>query len=157
MIHRHLDVGVNSVPDELPAAAIVDLLDRGDLDDWRSLAIAVALNPEGPLAETVARLIDSFPMYGTSVLWRAFIERRRAAAQSEREIVEPSRLSELRRRQGVTQTELAERLKISQSDLSKLERRQDSRVSTLRRYIAALGGQLRLTADFSDDRRSVGS
>lgn len=44
---------------------------------------------------------------------------------------------------GLTQVELAERMGISQSDLSKLERRRDIRLSTLRAYAAALGGDIR--------------
>jgi len=147
MIHRHLDYPADSEPDELPMAAIADLLERGDLDDWRPLAATIARDPFGHVAERVARVIDSFPMYGTSALWRAYLERRRAAVGGY-DLNEPSSLGELRRNLGITQTELASRLRISQSDLSKLERRVDWRLSTLRRYIAALGGDLRLTAIF---------
>ncbi len=48
--------------------------------------------------------------------------------------------SQLPRSHGLTQVELAERMAISQSDLSKLERRRDTRLSSLRAYAAALGG-----------------
>lgn len=145
MIHRHISYPDDTDPENLPVAAIADLLERGDLDDWRSLAVAVARDPSGKVARTVARLVDAFPMYGTSPLWRAFLERRRAVGV---ELHEPPRLSELRRALGVTQVELAGRLQITQSDLSKLERRHDWRLSTVRRYIAALGGDLRLRATF---------
>lgn len=147
MIHRHLDYPASSELDELPMAAIADLLERGDLDDWKPLAAAIARDPFGQVAERVARVIDSFPMYGTSALWRAYLERRGAAGDGY-DLNEPSRLAELRRNLGITQTELASRLRISQSDLSKLERRADWRLSTLRRYVTALGGDLRLTAIF---------
>ena len=47
---------------------------------------------------------------------------------------------------GLTQEELAQRVAITQSELSKLERREDHRISTVRRYVAALGGELEIVA-----------
>lgn len=55
-------------------------------------------------------------------------------------------LRSLREAAGLTQEELAQRVAITQSQLSKLERREDYRLSTLRRYVAALGGQLEIVA-----------
>jgi len=52
-------------------------------------------------------------------------------------------LAALRRGLGLTQVELAGRVGMSQSDLSKLERRRDVHLSTLRAYAAALGGRAR--------------
>ena len=49
----------------------------------------------------------------------------------------------------MTQATLAPRLGMSQSDLSKLERRADLRLSTLRAYVAGLGGDLTLVADIA--------
>ena len=144
MIHRHLQVPDGTPVEELPLAAISDLLQRGDLDDWRPIAAAIRRRPNGELAENVFRLVDAFPSYGTSPLWRAWIDRCRArseAAGEPRRIVD---LSALRRELGLTQTELADRIGMSQSDLSKLERRKDVRLSTLRTYLEALGGKLRL-------------
>lgn len=151
LIHRHLDYPSDAAPEQWPVAAIVDLLDRGDLDDWKPLLAAIARDPFGPVAESVARLIDAFPMYGTSRLWRAYLERRRANPPDAFILTETRSLADLRRRLGITQTALAALLRISQSDLSKLERRSDWRLSTLRRYVAALGGKLRLSADFRED------
>ena len=56
---------------------------------------------------------------------------------------------------GKTQVEVAAESAIDQSDVSRLEGREDFEeclVSTLRRYIAALGGQLELVASFGDKR-----
>src|SRR5436305_1663381 len=50
-------------------------------------------------------------------------------------------LQALREAVGLTQGELAQRVAITQSQLSKMERREDHRISTLRRYIEALGGK----------------
>ena len=55
-------------------------------------------------------------------------------------------LRALREAAGLTQEELAQRVAVTQSQLSKLERREDYRLSTLRRYVAALGGQLEIVA-----------
>jgi len=47
---------------------------------------------------------------------------------------------------GHTQVDLAEALEISQGDISKLERRSDVKLSTLAKYVRALGGELELLA-----------
>jgi hypothetical protein len=80
MIHRHLDYPEDTPPDRLGPAAIDDLLDRGDLDDWAPLARAVAAEPWGSVAETILRLCAAHPMYGTSRLWPAYISLCRARA-----------------------------------------------------------------------------
>ena len=59
-------------------------------------------------------------------------------------------LYELRRSQDVSQTELAARLQITQAAISKFENSDDVRLSTLRQYVEALGGQLELFARFED-------
>jgi DNA-binding XRE family transcriptional regulator len=60
-------------------------------------------------------------------------------------------LAELRRRRGVTQVQLADRLGISQGNVSHLERRNELYLSTLRDYVEALGGRLELAAVFPDE------
>lgn len=56
---------------------------------------------------------------------------------------------------GKTQIEVAETSRIDQADVSRLEGREDfddCQVSTLQRYVAALGGQLELVAAFGDKK-----
>jgi len=60
-------------------------------------------------------------------------------------------LGDLRGRAGMTQEELASRLQISQSNVSRLERRRDMLISTLREVVEAHGGRLRLIAEFPDE------
>lgn len=48
----------------------------------------------------------------------------------------------------LTQTELAERLGVSQANVAKIEKRSDLLVSTLRSYLAALGGEVRIVVSF---------
>jgi DNA-binding XRE family transcriptional regulator len=72
-----------------------------------------------------------------------------ADAWVERESLEMN-LRELRKALGKTQAELATAAELSQPELSKAERRGDHLLSTLRRYVEALGGQLEVVARFDD-------
>jgi transcriptional regulator with XRE-family HTH domain len=60
-------------------------------------------------------------------------------------------LAELRGSRGLTQEELASRLDISQSNVSRLERRRDMLISTLREVVEAYGGRLRIIAEFPEE------
>jgi transcriptional regulator with XRE-family HTH domain len=51
-----------------------------------------------------------------------------------------------------TEQEVAAAMKVSQSLVSAAESREDPRLSTLRRYVHALGGELEIIADFGDKR-----
>jgi transcriptional regulator with XRE-family HTH domain len=64
------------------------------------------------------------------------------------EHLEAMPLHELRKAQGLTQAQLAEALDVKQASISKIERQTDLYVSTLRRFIAACGGELQITAVF---------
>lgn len=59
-------------------------------------------------------------------------------------------LNELRQARGLTQEQLAQRLGIRQTNVSRMEQRLDMHVSTLRAVNEALGGKLILTAQFPD-------
>jgi hypothetical protein len=58
--------------------------------------------------------------------------------------------NKLRQARAQTQVALAERLQIPQGAVSRMERRQDLLLSTLREYVGALGGRLELHAVFPD-------
>ena len=60
---------------------------------------------------------------------------------------------ELRKMQGFTQVELAAVLGVTQPSLSQLERGRDARLSTITKYVHALGGTLRLVAELPDGRQ----
>lgn len=64
---------------------------------------------------------------------------------------QPESLSRLREACGITQVELARRLGVQQAAVSKLERRPDLHLSTLRSLIAALGGHLEVRAVFGEN------
>jgi transcriptional regulator with XRE-family HTH domain len=57
-------------------------------------------------------------------------------------------VSELRQLAGKSQREIAEILGIKQPSLSKLENRADMQISTLRRIVSALAGELEIVARF---------
>lgn len=57
-----------------------------------------------------------------------------------------SDLRTLREAAGLTQAEIAERTQMDQSQISRLERQGDTRLSILKRYVEALGGELSIVA-----------
>ncbi len=59
-------------------------------------------------------------------------------------------LHELRESRGVTQEQVAARLETSRPNVSRIEREVDVRMSTLQRYVKALGGELELIARFPE-------
>jgi len=75
---------------------------------------------------------------------------RARAAKRTRAMLEGLPLADLRRARELSQTTLAEALEATQPEVSKIERRTDLYVSTLRRYIEAMGGELEIVARFPD-------
>jgi DNA-binding XRE family transcriptional regulator len=146
MWFRHLDYGPCTPITDLGPAAIDALLERGDLQAWVPLLRAIADDPWGATADTVLSLCDAHPMYGTSALWRTWIERRRRPSGPG-----STTLAEARARAGLTQVQVAKRLGVGQSDVSKLERRGDVRLSTLRAYARAIGARLHVGIQGPDD------
>lgn len=61
-------------------------------------------------------------------------------------------LAEIRKAIGLTQADLAGRLDVAQGSVSKIEHATDMYLTTLRKYVEALGGELHLTARFPDGR-----
>ena len=77
-------------------------------------------------------------------------ERVAAVEARTQEMLREMPLVELRRQLNLTQEALATVLGTSQASVSKLERRSDIYLSTLRRYVEAMGGELEITARFPD-------
>ena len=61
------------------------------------------------------------------------------------------RLADVRRRRGISQATIAEALDVSQPNISRIEREDDVYLSTLARYVAALGGHLEVRAVFDEE------
>ena len=84
-------------------------------------------------------------MNALSAARRKKIETRAAAL-----IAEEMTLQQLRRALKLTQVSMAKTLGISQDGVSRLEKRSDLLLSTLRKTIVAMGGDLSLIAEFPD-------
>jgi len=78
-------------------------------------------------------------------------ERRARIEEMQKAMLDAARLGELRSASNLTQRELASRLGVSQANVSRVERGDDVYLSTLRNYVEALGGELRLSAVFDDE------
>jgi DNA-binding XRE family transcriptional regulator len=72
--------------------------------------------------------------------------------------VRAQRLAEVRKRQNATQVEVAAAMGVSQARVSKIEKGEleRSEVETLAAYVRALGGKLKIIADFGDESYVLG-
>ena len=82
-------------------------------------------------------------------------ERRQGIDEMKRELVAEMPLHELRRARAMTQRDLARTLNVNQPAVSKLEQRTDVYVSSLRSYIEAVGGRLRIVAEFPEGEVAI--
>ena len=82
-------------------------------------------------------------------------ERRRRIDETKRELLAEMPLYELRRARALTQQELAQMLEVNQPAISKLEQRADVYISSLRSYIEAVGGKLKIVADFPEGEVTI--
>jgi transcriptional regulator with XRE-family HTH domain len=64
-------------------------------------------------------------------------------------------LSDIRKQRNVSQKTLAQRLKVPQSSVSRIEHRSDILISTLKRYVEALGGKAVLRAVFPQESMPI--
>jgi DNA-binding XRE family transcriptional regulator len=69
-------------------------------------------------------------------------------AKVVRRAAELASLKDLRQAVQLTQEELATALGVGQDTISRLEQRSDMLLSTLKRYVEAMGGKLNLVAEF---------
>jgi transcriptional regulator with XRE-family HTH domain len=77
-------------------------------------------------------------------------ERRASIEARVRELEAEMPLDELREAREFTQEHLAKILKVRQAAVSKLERRADMYLSTLEKFIEAMGGELQIRAIFPE-------
>jgi len=74
MKHRHL------VEQGLTAAAIEDILDRGEMPDWQPLIDAIWADPYGEIAERTREICErsrEYPLYGAPVFRRVIAAARK--------------------------------------------------------------------------------
>jgi len=76
--------------------------------------------------------------------------RRKIARRTNLLIAEEMTMRDLRKARNITQVEMAKALGVKQEQVSRIEKRTDLHLSTLKRSIEAMGGELILTAQFPD-------
>ena len=75
---------------------------------------------------------------------------RKKAAAKTKALLNAMPLQELRHARNLSQEQLAQTLSVRQAAVSKLEKRTDMYISTLRNFIKAMGGDLEIIAKFPD-------
>ncbi|MEX1046171.1 MAG: helix-turn-helix transcriptional regulator [Actinomycetota bacterium] len=78
-------------------------------------------------------------------------KRRNRIERYRRQMLAAIALGELRESKAVTQRELAEKIGVTQANVSRIEHEDDVHISTLQSYIEALGGKLQIRAVFPDE------
>ena len=76
--------------------------------------------------------------------------RAKVEARTDELLADEMSLKDLRKARELTQERMAELLGIGQEGISRLEKRSDLLISTLRNYVARMGGQLELVVRFPD-------
>ena len=82
-------------------------------------------------------------------------ERQKKIEERKQELLAELPLQELRQARAFSQEELGQVLGVNQATISKLERRADMYVSTLRRFVEAMGGELEVAAHFPEGRVKI--
>jgi DNA-binding XRE family transcriptional regulator len=77
-------------------------------------------------------------------------EQREIAAEADRLREELHSLSDVRRAMAFTQAQLADAMGIKQASVAQMEQRADLLLSTLRRYVEAMGGEMKIVLRFPD-------
>ena len=77
-------------------------------------------------------------------------QRKKVEARAAELIAEEMTLRELRHARKLTQVMIAKTLGVTQDSVSRLEKRSDLLLSTLRKTVEAMGGNLSLVAQFPD-------
>src|ERR1700719_4560821 len=82
-------------------------------------------------------------------------QRKKVETRAAQLIAEEMTLRELRQARKLTQVRVAQKLGITQDSVSRLEKRSDLLLSTLRKTVEAMGGNLSLIAEFPDRKPVV--
>lgn len=77
-------------------------------------------------------------------------DRKKVDKRAAEIIAEEMSLRELRKARNQSQQALSQKLRVGQSEISKIEHRTDIYLSTLRDYVKAMGGSLEIIASFPD-------
>lgn len=86
----------------------------------------------------------------TSLRQKLSSQAQQLAAEKTQQLLEAMPLQELRQARHLSQERMAEILATKQANVSRIERRTDMYISTLRSYVEAMGGQLDIVARFPE-------
>ncbi|MGQ0465999.1 MAG: helix-turn-helix domain-containing protein [Sporichthyaceae bacterium] len=115
---RNLDVDPDLPVAQWPGEAVATALERGGLNDWRRLAVAIRTEPWGPVARRVEEAVAAGMPYGVGPLMTAVVaDARGAAERSERSAV-AAEIADLVAASALTRAEFASRIGTSASRLS---------------------------------------
>ena len=92
------------------------------------------------MAKTLKEKLEQLPLE----------RRNKIEKRTDELIAEEMSLRDLRQARRLTQERMAKSLKIGQEGVSRIEKRTDLLLSTLRDYVTAMGGELRLVVEFPD-------
>lgn len=77
---------------------------------------------------------------------------KKAVKEKTSQLLKEVLLYEIREQLHITQEDMAAKLNTKQANVSRTERRRDMKLSTLKRYIEAMGGELDIVAKFSSNK-----
>ena len=78
------------------------------------------------------------------------LERQQAVEKRVQKIIAEMPLADLRKARQLTQSQIGELLKISQASVSKMEGQTDMYLSTMKKFVEAMGGELEIVAKFPE-------
>jgi DNA-binding XRE family transcriptional regulator len=90
------------------------------------------------------------PVTLDEILNEMSVDRRARIEQLAQEMRVEMNLREVRRLRKLTQARLSRKLKIGQEGISRIEKRTDLYISTLRSYVEGVGGKLSMIVEFPD-------
>jgi len=113
---------------------------------------------EAGFADEFSEWWESLLKAGGTVMARSFNtlrekmspQRQEQAKERTNEMLEELALQDLRKALNLTQEQVAIIMKTNQAAASRMENQSDIYVSTLRKYIRALGGEIKIVATFKD-------
>ena len=76
---------------------------------------------------------------------------KKAVEEKTSQLLKEVLLYEIREQLNITQEDMAAKLNTKQANVSRTERRRDMKLSTLKRYIEAMGGELDIVAKFASN------
>jgi ribosome-binding protein aMBF1 (putative translation factor) len=85
-----------------------------------------------------------------NLMQKMSVKAQKKVAEKTQELIREMPLQELRHARHMSQERLAEVLYTKQANVSRIERRTDMYISTLRSYIKAMGGELDIVARFPE-------